>query len=84
MMKRLPRVGGNVKSYIPLERQCIREGPSAGGNVVKPMRYAILKFTAYARVLSDTFIFNGICFNKGNYPERTPVYHSYPDLLDFR
>ena len=40
--------------YILLERKCVREDASVGGNVMNPMRYPIL-IIAYAWVLSDTF-----------------------------
>ena len=41
--------------YIPLEIKCIREYPSVGGNVIKPMLYFIFNVIAYALVLSLTF-----------------------------
>ena len=41
--------------YIPLERKCVREDPSVGGNVKNRIAHRIHNVTAYVWVVSDTF-----------------------------
>ena len=38
-----------------MERKCVREDPSEGGNVKNRIAHRIHNITAYARVLSDIF-----------------------------
>ena len=48
-------VGFFKRVYIPLERKCVREDPTVGGNVMKPIPYPDFNVTAYAWVILDTF-----------------------------
>ena len=41
--------------HILLERKCVQEDASGGGNIKKSMSHKFYNVTAYACVLSDTF-----------------------------